>query len=147
MRLTSAQMDRACGAPLGSAVGDALGAGYEFGGKTGTNDNVSSTWFVGFTNKLATAVWTGRYNNLKSMTGETVNGEVRNPFYSTSINGPSWLEYNQLAKEKFPPGELPEWDGPQSEDPGEAGEHPDGRQFHIDDLDRGGPLPEAVPGY
>ena len=31
MRLTSAQMDRACGAPLGSAVGDALGAGYEFG--------------------------------------------------------------------------------------------------------------------
>ncbi|MGO4243520.1 ADP-ribosylglycohydrolase family protein, partial [Janibacter sp. RAF20_2_2] len=24
-------MDRACGAPLGSAVGDALGAGYEFG--------------------------------------------------------------------------------------------------------------------
>ena len=31
MRLTTAQMDRACGAPLGSAVGDALGAGYEFG--------------------------------------------------------------------------------------------------------------------
>ena len=25
---------------------------------------------------------------------------------------------------EFPPGELPEWDGPQSEDPGEAGEHP-----------------------
>ncbi|WP_430753889.1 transglycosylase domain-containing protein [Micrococcus luteus] len=123
------------------------GAGYEFGGKTGTNDNVSSTWFVGFTSKLATAVWTGRYNNLKSMTGETVNGEVRNPFYSTSINGPSWLEYNQLAKEKFPPGELPEWDGPQSEDPGEAGEHPDGRQFTIDDLDRGGPQPQAVPGF
>ena len=31
MRLTSAQMDRACGAVLGSAVGDALGDGYEFG--------------------------------------------------------------------------------------------------------------------
>ncbi|TWH04161.1 ADP-ribosylglycohydrolase [Nocardioides sp. J9] len=29
--LTSAQLDRACGALLGSAVGDALGAGYEFG--------------------------------------------------------------------------------------------------------------------
>lgn len=31
MRLTSAQLDRACGVLLASAVGDALGAGYEFG--------------------------------------------------------------------------------------------------------------------
>lgn len=31
MRLTSAQTDRACGVLLASAVGDALGAGYEFG--------------------------------------------------------------------------------------------------------------------
>src|SRR4051794_33721040 len=30
MRLTSAQVDRACGVVLASAVGDALGAGYEF---------------------------------------------------------------------------------------------------------------------
>ncbi|MGN7246926.1 ADP-ribosylglycohydrolase family protein [Janibacter anophelis] len=31
MRLTTAQADRTCGVVLGSAVGDALGAGYEFG--------------------------------------------------------------------------------------------------------------------
>ena len=31
MRLDSAQLDRAVGAVLGSAVGDALGAAYEFG--------------------------------------------------------------------------------------------------------------------
>ena len=30
-RLTSAQMDRACGVLLAAACGDALGAGYEFG--------------------------------------------------------------------------------------------------------------------
>ncbi|BBH18528.1 hypothetical protein Back2_28150 [Nocardioides baekrokdamisoli] len=31
MTLTTAQLDRACGALLGTAIGDALGAGYEFG--------------------------------------------------------------------------------------------------------------------
>jgi ADP-ribosyl-[dinitrogen reductase] hydrolase len=31
MELTAAQRDRACGALLGAAAGDALGAGYEFG--------------------------------------------------------------------------------------------------------------------
>ena len=31
MRLSPAQLDRACGAVLGTAVGDALGAPYEFG--------------------------------------------------------------------------------------------------------------------
>jgi ADP-ribosylglycohydrolase len=31
MKLTFAQLDRACGVLLGAAVGDALGAGYEFG--------------------------------------------------------------------------------------------------------------------
>ena len=30
MKLTAAQLDRACGVLLGSAAGDALGAGYEF---------------------------------------------------------------------------------------------------------------------
>ena len=31
MKLTPAQLDRACGTMLGTAVGDALGSGYEFG--------------------------------------------------------------------------------------------------------------------
>ncbi|TWE13205.1 ADP-ribosylglycohydrolase family protein [Rudaeicoccus suwonensis] len=34
MQLTAAQQDRACGAILGAANGDALGAGYEFGSAT-----------------------------------------------------------------------------------------------------------------
>ncbi|RYC10497.1 ADP-ribosylglycohydrolase family protein [Nocardioides zhouii] len=36
LHLTPAQVDRACGALLASAVGDALGAGYEFGSATYT---------------------------------------------------------------------------------------------------------------
>ena len=36
MRLTTAQTDRACGAVLATAAGDALGAGYEFGAGPGS---------------------------------------------------------------------------------------------------------------
>jgi ADP-ribosylglycohydrolase len=41
MDLTSAQLDRACGVLLGTAAGDALGAGYEFGPPLGASADVS----------------------------------------------------------------------------------------------------------
>jgi ADP-ribosyl-[dinitrogen reductase] hydrolase len=40
-RLTSAQTDRAAGVLLGTACGDALGAGYEFGPPLGSNRAVA----------------------------------------------------------------------------------------------------------
>ncbi|MDY6055285.1 transglycosylase domain-containing protein [Micrococcus sp.] len=122
------------------------GAGYEFAGKTGTNNNMSSTWFVGFTTDLTTAVWAGRYTSQKTMVGETINGVHRNEFYGTSINGGTWLEYNSLARQKHEPGDLPDWDGPQSENPGDVGDHPDGRFFPVDDIQREGPQPETRAG-
>jgi hypothetical protein len=40
MGLTAAQRDRACGALLATAAGDALGAGYEFDGPRGPDEPV-----------------------------------------------------------------------------------------------------------
>ena len=40
MNLTTAQRDRACGALLATAAGDALGAGYEFGSPPGPGQPV-----------------------------------------------------------------------------------------------------------
>lgn len=117
------------------------GAGYQFAGKSGTNNNNSSTWFVGYTTELSTAVWSGRYTNMKSMIGETIRGVPRETFFGVTFNGPSWLAINQAAKDIYPPGELPEYDGPQSVDPSEDGRHPDGRDFFVEDIDRGGADP------
>ena len=45
MRLTTAQTDRACGAVLATAAGDALGAGYEFGAGPGPEGpQIESHW-------------------------------------------------------------------------------------------------------
>ncbi|UBH25522.1 penicillin-binding protein [Micrococcus porci] len=122
------------------------GTGYEFAGKTGTNNNMSSTWFIGYTTELATAVWAGRYTSQKTMRGETINGVVQKEFYGATVNGGTWLEWNDMAKRTFVPGELPEFDGPQSEDPALEGDHPDGRFYRPEDIDRNGGTPTSSLG-
>ena len=42
--------------------------GCPAGGKTGTTDNNSDAWFVGFTPRLSTAVWVGYPNDRTHMT-------------------------------------------------------------------------------
>src|SRR5579884_3516913 len=42
-----------------SGTGTAAGYGCPAAGKTGTAENLSNAWFVGYTPKLATAVWVG----------------------------------------------------------------------------------------
>lgn len=122
------------------------GTGYEFAGKTGTNNNMSSTWFVGYTTELATAVWAGRYTSQKTMRGETINGEVQKEFYGATVNGGTWLEFNDLAKRTYQPGRLPTFDGPSSVDPGAEGDHPDGTFFRPEDIDRGAEGPTSTLG-
>jgi ADP-ribosyl-[dinitrogen reductase] hydrolase len=48
MRLTAAQLDRACGVLLGTAAGDALGAAYEFGPPRGPELEVAMVGGGGF---------------------------------------------------------------------------------------------------
>ncbi|SJN34093.1 Multimodular transpeptidase-transglycosylase [Micrococcus lylae] len=112
-------------------------------GKTGTNNNMSSTWFVGYTDKLTTASWVGRWTNQKTLAGETINGIKRNNFYGTEISGPMWLDYMEQANEhsEYEAGKLPEWDGPRFSDYGTEGSHPHGKDFYFEDIDRPGPQP------
>lgn len=119
---------------------------FPAGGKTGTNNNMSSTWFVGYTDKLTTASWVGRWTNQKTLAGETINGRKRNNFYGTEISGPMWLDFMKQANERreYRAGELPDWDGPQFSDQGVEGSHPHGKDYYFEDIDRPGPKPYAA---
>jgi penicillin-binding protein 1A len=70
-------------------------------GKTGTTDNYNDAWFVGFTPKIATAVWMGYPNALISMPG------VQGGSYPASI----WHDYMSVAHgsdcSSFPPPKEP----------------------------------------
>jgi penicillin-binding protein 1A len=89
----------------GLGTGANYGCPYS-GGKTGTADNNTDAWFVGFTDKLSTAVWIG-YPQAKipmtSVQGVTVEGP--------NLPATLWHDYMSSATEgecpPFPPATQP----------------------------------------
>jgi penicillin-binding protein 1A len=83
----------------GSSIG-ALGVTGEVAGKTGTTNDFSDAWFIGYTPNLATGVWVG-FDDLRSL-GETESG--------AHAALPIWLDYMLPALEPLPvmPFEIPE---------------------------------------
>ncbi len=67
-------------------------SGWDVGGKTGSTDNNTNAWFVGFTRTLSTAVWMGSptdYISMRNVNGVTVYGGT----YPAQI----WGSYSRKA--------------------------------------------------
>ena len=71
--------------------------GCPAGGKTGTTDNSTDAWFVGFTPRLATAVWVGYPNDRTEMSNLYLGGPVVGGSYPALI----WGAYMRQAKGRF----------------------------------------------
>lgn len=73
------------------------GTGASYGcpaaGKTGTTNNYTDAWFVGYTPKLSTAVWVGYPNSDVYM--NDVNG--LGPGYGGTLAAPIWRQFMQAA--------------------------------------------------
>jgi len=73
-------------------------------GKTGTTDDYADAWYVGFTNRLSTAVWVGYPDARRSMRGvhglEAVSGE--------NLPLDLWSAYMARATEDAPVSDFPE---------------------------------------
>jgi penicillin-binding protein 1A len=77
------------------------------GGKTGTTDNFTDAWFIGFTPSITAAVWIG-FDEKKSL-GNKESGAV--------VALPIWIEcMREILKykpvEKFPSVEQPDQSNP-----------------------------------
>ena len=81
--------------------------GCPAGGKTGTTDNNTDAWFVGFTPKLSTAVWVGYPDSRIYMNTLYFGGPVDGGTFPAAI----WGEYMSHARGKycgpFPPPKVP----------------------------------------
>jgi penicillin-binding protein 1A len=90
-----------------SGTGTAAQTGCPAAGKTGTTDEHSDGWFVGYTPALSTAVWVGYPDAQQSMYTEYYGGPVAGGTFPAEI----WGDYTQSVMgdfcEDFPPPENP----------------------------------------
>jgi penicillin-binding protein 1A len=77
-----------------AGTGTAAQIGCPAAGKTGTTEEFSDAWFVGFTPNLATAVWVGYPGSRVSMRPPTTPITVAGATYPAAI----WGEYMKSAK-------------------------------------------------
>ncbi len=87
-----------------SGTGRGLSPGHVAAGKTGTTDASRNVWFVGYTPKYSTAVWTAdpnRYpklgNEQKPMKGISVAGTYYANMYGSTGSGPTWQAIMKTA--------------------------------------------------
>jgi penicillin-binding protein 1A len=79
-----------------SGTGTAAQVGCPAAGKTGTTDNNTDAWFVGFTPRLSTAVWVGYPERQVFMSTEYYGGQVAGGTFPAEI----WGDYMEVAKGK-----------------------------------------------
>jgi penicillin-binding protein 1A len=84
-------------ANIQSGTGTRANIGCPAGGKTGTTDGNTDAWFVGFTPRLATAVWVGYPNDRTQMTGLYYGANVDGGTFPAEI----WGAYMKQAIGKF----------------------------------------------
>jgi penicillin-binding protein 1A len=72
-------------------TGTAAQIGCPVAGKTGTTDEFSDAWFVGYTPRLSTSVWVGHANSRESMPGAA----------GGTTAAPIWGAYMKTAKGDF----------------------------------------------
>jgi penicillin-binding protein 1A len=78
-------------------TGTRAAIGCPAGGKTGTTDSNTDAWFVGFTPRLATAVWVGYPNDRTEMTGLYHGANVDGGTFPAEI----WGTYMKVAIGRF----------------------------------------------
>ena len=99
---TVAQLLKGPPGPGGTAGAHLAGFGRPIAGKTGTTNDETNGWFVGFTPQLATAVWMGHDGAVQHLNYPGV-GAV----FGGTVPAGAWGDYMKLAVANLPPTDFP----------------------------------------
>jgi membrane peptidoglycan carboxypeptidase len=103
---------------LANGTGRGLSIGKPAAGKTGTADQSSNTWYVGYTPHFSTAVWVADPNTYpghsatsgqRPLHGITVNGRYYGTIYGATLAGRIWSNIMKNASKDKP---STDWSGP-----------------------------------
>lgn len=95
--------------PGGTAYESRLSGGRVSAGKTGTVENATQSWFVGYTPQLATAVWVGHADNEKPLKDVRIgNTFYQGYLYGSTVAAPIWKAVMDEALKGQPKTNFPE---------------------------------------
>jgi penicillin-binding protein 1A len=88
----------------GTAAGAVQGAGFSYpsAGKTGTTDDYTDAWYIGFTSQIVTGIWLG-YDIVQRIMNNAAGGR---------IVAPAWTEFMRDVYDRRPAP--PDWPRPDS---------------------------------
>ena len=86
----------------GSGYQRGIGLGDASAAKTGTTNNSTQTWMVGYTRGLSTASWVGNLNNAsRSLNGLSINGKVLSYVDGATYAGAQWQKFMQAQAKNY----------------------------------------------
>lgn len=86
----------------GSGYQRGIGLGDASAAKTGTTNNSTQTWMVGYTRGLSTASWVGNLNNSsRSLNGLSINGKVLSYVDGATYAGAQWQKFMQAQAKNY----------------------------------------------
>jgi membrane peptidoglycan carboxypeptidase len=78
-------------------TGARMSLGRPAAGKTGTTSGNVAVWFVGYTDELAAAVWSGYPDGSRPLTNVTVRGQFYDRLFGSRLPGPIWRDAMRAA--------------------------------------------------
>ena len=90
-----------------SGTGQRANIGRPQAGKTGTHQNITDVWFVGFIPQYTAAVWVGHADRQIPLRNVTINGELFRSASSSRVPAPLWQKFMLIVTEGLPELDFP----------------------------------------
>ncbi len=82
-------------------TGQRANIGRPQAGKTGTHQNITDVWFVGYIPQYTTGVWVGHADAQIPLRNVVINGQPFSSASSSRIPAPLWKEFMEVVLEKY----------------------------------------------